>query len=74
MNVFDKGKHGVKLASMDDLNKVEQVRALKAQGYTYNEIADKLGMKSKQLANYFGRPRPGEHICPSCCRPLKKRK
>jgi hypothetical protein len=45
------------------------VRKLKSQGKTYKEIGEKLGL-SGQMANYYGRPQPGERVCSLCCQPL----
>lgn len=49
----------------------DKVRKLKGQGFTYDNIAVKLGI-SKQIAHYYGRPNPGENCCPFCTRPFDK--
>ena len=71
---IDKVTDAVSIGSMSATNKstdkAKMVRELKAQGLTWQEIADRTGIK-KQTAHYHGRPRPGERICPCCCRPLK---
>ncbi len=44
-----------------------RVRALKARGETYAQIAAHLGI-SYGMAHYYGKPMPGEKICSGCCR------
>lgn len=50
-----------------------KVRALKAQGMTYAEIGDMLGI-NRQTAMNHGRPDLTEHLCPECLQPLKPAK
>ena len=69
--VFDKVTGGVKLHGMATTDITNQVREMKARGMTWDEIAKELGT-TKQAAHYHGRPRPGENLCRSCCRPLKR--
>ncbi len=37
----------------------EKVKALRSAGYSYNEIADLMKLKSKQLARYYDIVEPG---------------